>query len=176
MTFTDRAVYGKSPWGNDCIAAAVLGPRGPGKRLDAEERQSVWRDLASGDAPSAYRAMGQLLGSPGQAAALLRERLRAAPVPERRLAKLIADLDANEFASREAASRELARLECAAERALRKALAGKPSLEARRRIEALLARLKSDARAPIALAALRGLAVLERLATPEGPGSIPGNR
>jgi hypothetical protein len=83
------------------------------------------------------------------------------------VAKLIADLDADEFATRENASAELEKLGSAAVPALRRVLAGKPSEEVRRRTERLLDRLGGRGLTSDELLALRGVEVLERAGTPE---------
>jgi hypothetical protein len=95
----------------------------------------------------------------------------ASPDPKQ-LQKLIADLDADDFSTREQAAEELANLGELAEPALRKALNGKPSIEVRRRVKALLdklERLKESGASPAAqpLRGLRAIELLERLGTPE---------
>jgi HEAT repeat protein len=75
-----------------------------------------------------------------------RLRRREAATPKR-LAALIADLDHDDFKTRERATAELRALGDEAENALRQALAGRPSPEARQRLEQLLEDLKpKDAR------------------------------
>ncbi len=94
-----------------------------------------------------------------------------APVPPGRrpgcLARLIAALDADEFATREGASQRLALFGEAAVPALRAAQASKPSAELRRRIEALLElAATSDFLAP-SLRVCRALEVLEACGSAE---------
>src|SRR5262249_7828132 len=79
------------------------------------------------------------------------------PVDSKRLERLIADLDDQQFEVREQATRELAALAERAAPALRKALAGNPSPEVRRRLGALLDRL--DGVRPSAGAGRQGRAV-----------------
>jgi WD40 repeat protein len=138
-------------------------PRRPG-RLGAAERERLWADLASEDAAVAYRAVAALLGRPGQAVALLGRLRPAEAVPAARLRRLVADLDDDQFAVRERATRELARLGYAAEGALRAALAGRPSPEVRQRVGRLLKQL--GRRRGERLRVLRGVEVLECLGTP----------
>ncbi|HTU89812.1 MAG TPA: hypothetical protein VMF69_06935 [Gemmataceae bacterium] len=85
------------------------------------------------------------------------------------ISKLLADLDSDSFKLREAAVKRLKELGLQAEPALRAALAAKPSLEQRRRIEAILAALSEmpEKPAPEELRQLRALIVLERIGTPE---------
>ncbi len=74
----------------------------------------------------------------------LRERLRTVPrIAAAELARLIADLDSDDFDRREAASKELAALGPQAESALRKALEETTSAEVRSRIGKLLKPLDS---------------------------------
>jgi hypothetical protein len=130
------------------------------------EPERLWTDLAAADAGKAYRAVHALAASPARTIAYLKQHLR--PVPEldpRRVAQLIADLDSEEFAVREAATKDLAALGERAEPALRQALKDRPSLEARKRLEGLLA----PQRVPPGevLRGLRAVWVLERIGTVE---------
>jgi hypothetical protein len=119
----------------------LLGGKKPAPpKLSADELENLWTDLSGGDGARAYRAVLRLAAS-HQGVPFLGERLAGLPTPdERRLARLLADLDDNDFAVRERATRELERLGKAAEPALRKALEGAPSAEVRTRVKALLAR------------------------------------
>jgi hypothetical protein len=63
-------------------------------------------------------------------------------VDRKKAARWVADLDDDSFQTREAASRELEKLGAAAKPLLRETLKGRPSPEVRRRIGALLAKLK----------------------------------
>jgi WD40 repeat protein len=134
--------------------------------LSRERLAALLDDLDGGDGPKAYTAVRALARVPDQAVPLLRERLaRPAPAAEQ-VAKLITQLDDDEFDVREKASAELEKIG-AAEAALRKALGGKPSPEARRRIEALLAKRLPAGVSPERLTALRALEVMELAGTPE---------
>jgi hypothetical protein len=111
--------------------------------------------------------MGALAAAPREAVPFFKDHLRPVPaVDEGQLARWIADLDRDEFARREAAATELAKLGGSAETALRRALAGEPSLEVRRRLERLLANLRQNSLAPDTLRVVRAVEVLEHLATP----------
>jgi WD40 repeat protein len=127
--------------------------------------ETLWVDLAGADAGRGYRAVGKLAAARGQAVRFLRSRLQPAvegdPV---RLRQLLADLESTSFAVREAASKELASLGERAEPTLRRALAGSPTLELRRRIEALLASPRIPP--PEVLRAVRAVQGLERIGTP----------
>jgi RNA polymerase sigma factor (sigma-70 family) len=142
-------------------------PRGERRRgadLSEKELAAAWADLSGGDAAAAFRALRELSAAPRQAVGLLKEHLRpVAAADPKQTARLIADLDGDDFDTRERAARELEKLGEGAEGALRKALAGKPSAEAGRRIEALLNSVEGRQN----LEMLRGVEVLERLGTAE---------
>jgi hypothetical protein len=96
----------------------------------------------------------------------LSEQLRPITAPDApKLARLLADLGDEDFTIREKASLELDACIEAVVPALRKALEGKPSNEARRRIEGLLDNLNGWS--PERLRVLRSQEVLEHLGTPQ---------
>jgi dipeptidyl aminopeptidase/acylaminoacyl peptidase len=139
--------------------------------LSAQQLDTLWNDLAGTDAFRAYRAIGTLAGSGKEAVPFLAERLKdlkpakAAPPDADRIAKLIAQLDDDDFNLREKAHDELKKLGKAAEPALRRALEGAPSAEVDFRVKLLLENLSglsSDS-----LAVVRAVEALEFLATPE---------
>ncbi|MGH7221972.1 MAG: hypothetical protein ACRELF_01960, partial [Gemmataceae bacterium] len=128
---------------------------------------SLWNALASDDGQRADVAIASLLRKPVASVAFLHEHLRPAEaMDKKRLAQLIADLDADAFEAREAASRELTRLGERVESALRRALRNRPSLEMRRRIEDVLSKLEPCPPPPQTLRALRAIEVLEHIGTP----------
>jgi WD domain, G-beta repeat len=87
------------------------------------------------------------------------------------IASLIADLDSSNYATRESASKKLREFGGTAEPALRKALAGAPSPEARRRLDDLLSAIPATVQAlPVSGETLRGIRIveiLERRGTPD---------
>jgi hypothetical protein len=118
--------------------------------------------LASRDAVKGYRAMWALAADAEYTVPFLREQLRQpAPADKEQLARLIADLDGKRFAVRQRASAELEKLGEVAEPALRKALAARPAPEVRRRLEALLEKLRVPRRRHA-----RAVEVLDRIGTP----------
>jgi WD40 repeat protein len=149
----------------------VFGPE-PGQRpteLSARQLRALWTDLASDDGRTAFRALRALTAAePTSVVDLLRREGHPEPRLDRQqLARWIDDLDADEFAAREKATAELTKLGAVAEGPLRRALQDRPSLEARRRLETLLEKLKG---LPIPSTTVRGwraVEVLEHLATPE---------
>jgi WD40 repeat protein len=143
-----------------------LSGRADGARPGPRELEAFWSDLAAQDAARAYRAVLALSATP-QAATFLAARLRPGPLAEpRRLAALLADLGSDDFETREAATVALSRLSGRAEEALRKALAGSATPEARRRIGELLDGLDPE-KSPAALRRLRAIEALEKLGTSE---------
>jgi WD40 repeat protein len=137
----------------------------PHLHLSADELSAAWATLTA-PASEAHQAAWRLVASGRQAVPFLAARLRAViPADPEQLARLLRDLESNQFALRERATRELERLGEAAGPALRAALTGKPSPEMRRRVEHVLATL--DQAATERLRERRALAVLEQIGTPE---------
>jgi RNA polymerase sigma factor (sigma-70 family) len=117
-------------------------PRTSAERSPAD-LEADWKDLA-GDAAAGYAALGRLVSSPERGVPFLAKQLQSAqPVDTKRIERLIADLNNGHFQIREKAAKELETLTDRAVPTLRKALAGNPSLEAKRRLEALLDRLEA---------------------------------
>ncbi|MCI0464171.1 MAG: WD40 repeat domain-containing protein [Gemmataceae bacterium] len=137
------------------------------RTLEARDAEAAWEHLGGQNAESAQRHLWALVNDPGQAVALLRERLRPVPPFARRVEQLIANLDSERYAVRQRATVELGRMGALARPALEKALAASPSLEMRRRIEGLLAALRPTRTDPSHLRAVRGVEVLEHIGTPE---------
>jgi WD40 repeat protein len=129
--------------------------------LKPDERDRLWGDLRGENAPRAHDAIWAFVAAGDVVVPFLAERL----VPEvdaRRLTRLIADLDSEEFTVREAATAALEKLNVWAEAALRQALKNRPPLEALRRIEALL-----EKAGRWNVVGGRALQVLEQIGTPE---------
>ncbi len=134
--------------------------------LESKELDAFWSDLAA-EADKAGRAMRALPEAPASAVPFLKDHLRpAVEVDHRRVQQLLTDLDREQFAVREAAAGALAELGEPIEPALERVLAGKPSLEMRRRVEHVLAALHR-APPPTVLRTLRCIQVLEQIGTPE---------
>jgi WD40 repeat protein len=161
--------------GNDATAlvwdlAGRLEPKADdGKDLSAEEAASLWKDLGTASASRAHGSMRRLARSPA-AMRFLATNLRAVAAPAAdRVAKLLADLDNDDFQVRQRATKELERLGDGVTGACRKALAEKPSAEMRRRLEKLLDRQAALVKQPSAerVRLMRSLEVLE-LAGTEG--------
>lgn len=138
------------------------------RKLDGKTATKAWNDLASRDAALAFRARGMLISSPEIALPLLTKHLHPAKSADpQRLRRLLADLDSDQFAMRQEAQEELEKLGDLAEPALRRTLADKPTLEVRKRVQAVLECLRGPVTRPEMLQALRAVAVLEDIGTPE---------
>jgi hypothetical protein len=136
-------------------------------RLSAQELRSAWDDLG-GSAAAAYRAIESLGSAPEQSVPFLAERVQpVGPPDEKRIAKLLADLDSAEFEVRRQATAGLEELGALAGPAVRKALAGNPSAEAKRRLEDLVAKLDSAVLSADEVRAVRLVEALEHAGTAE---------
>jgi hypothetical protein len=146
----------------------VQGNRAKQQQAAARDLDAWWKALAGEDAAAAYEAIGSLAAAPEHSIPFLKAGLRPAPTVEvGRLEQLIAGLDAEDFATRRAAATELEKLSQSAGPALRNALESGPSVEARRRIEQLLAKLDNIGSSPETLRSIRAVEVLEHIAAPE---------
>ncbi|MGH7170798.1 MAG: WD40 repeat domain-containing protein, partial [Gemmataceae bacterium] len=135
--------------------------------LSSEQRRAAWETLASTDAKAAYRASWQLVADPDGTVTFLKEQVRPIARPEpAQVARWITGLDSPEFAERERAERALEAHGETVAAEMRRTLTQKPSLEVRRRIEALLEKLQGVPQGR-QLQALRVLEVLEHLNTSE---------
>jgi WD40 repeat protein len=137
--------------------------------LSPKELQAVWTDLASDDAAVAYRAIGKLAAAPKDSIPFLQKHLRpVVPADAATIAGWVADLDSDQFATREKATEQLEKLGELAEPALRAAVGDKPPLERRRRIDRLLEKAaeQRDTPSPERLRMLRVLEALEYMDTP----------
>jgi hypothetical protein len=136
--------------------------------------EPLWADLGHADAGRAHRALAALVTAGDRAVALLGRQLEPVPRPDPgAVARLVADLDSDRFAVREQAARELAKRAEAARPALERARAI-ASPETRRRIGELLGRLDSPVPPPEVLRAVRAVAVLEYVGTPEARRVLQG--
>jgi hypothetical protein len=139
------------------------------RSLSPAEVERYWGALAATDAEEAEDAIGHLGSSAAagqQTIPFLQKHLKAAlPFDEKRLRPLIAKLDDDSFEAREKAQSELESIGEDAVPALRKALAGAPSAEVRRRMESILK--KPRTLSPETLQAVRAVEVLETISTPD---------
>jgi WD40 repeat protein len=134
------------------------------------DRARLWADLADEDAGRAYRAVWALAATPDAAVAFLGVHLKPATAPDaERVRRLIADLDSDRFAAREAAFKELESLGIQARPLLRQVLDGAPAPETRRRLQQLL---ESQVITPEERREVRVVAALEMIGTKEARGLL----
>jgi hypothetical protein len=137
------------------------------RELEGPKLEAAWAALAA-DAAKAWLAIWELAASPEATVRFLKERLRPeAPVPADKLSRLIADLDSDQFSTRQRATEEMEQIGEQAVPALRRAIAGTPSLELRRRVEALLQKAEIGPPFPEQLRTLRAIAALEQIGSAE---------
>jgi WD40 repeat protein len=140
--------------------------RRPARRLADKELNDLWIALVNNDAGTGYRAIAALGEAPQDAVPYLGRQLQpGTPADQKRLNRLIADLDSDTPAVRRDAKQALEALGRRAEPALRQALTGEPSLEVRRTVERLLASL--EAASAERVRETRAIQALELACTPE---------
>jgi hypothetical protein len=115
--------------------------------LTRKELDTLWEELSGAESPRLTRALRTLVAGQEQTVPFFQERLRLPAAPdEKRLAQLVADLDSDDFKTREAASAELGKHGLSVVSALRQVLKKEPSAEARRRIEEVLSTTEAEQR------------------------------
>ncbi len=142
-----------------------VGWSAPRERLTGRELDRLWEEL-SGKAPEAYQAI-LTLAADKEAVTFLGKRLRRVePETAEKIQQFIADLDADDFDKRQAASAALARLGEQAESVVRKESAKPRSAEVRKRLQPLMKALDSCFEAdPAVLRDVRAIGVLRRIGT-----------
>ena len=149
------------------VRIPVAADRSEARRYTVEMLRALWTDLAADDAEHAYRATCELELAPGKAMAFLGEEIRSSTVAIiPRVAKLILDLDSENYDTRESATKQLQQLGEMAMPALRKALIGRSSLEAKRRLEAVLAKDGGPIRVREASQIARAVEAMEHATSP----------
>jgi RNA polymerase sigma factor (sigma-70 family) len=144
LTFSPDGLTLASSAGDSTILLWDITGRRPNGRwnvkpLTPHELEACWKSLASEDTARAYDAVWTLVASPEQAVPFLHKHLPAVSRPDtKRVARLLAELNSDEFPVRSKAVAELDRLGDAIIPELRRALEGKPPLETRRRVQQLL--------------------------------------
>jgi WD40 repeat protein len=149
------------------VAALVKEPPAAPKP-GAADVEGLWNALIGAEAMKAGDAVWRLAAAPELSVPLLKERLpKVAPEnPDKRVAKLIVDLDDDDFDVREKATRELITLGPSALPAVREALAATKSREVRRRAEEVVARSGTTSGArPELITLSRGVEVLQKIGT-----------
>ncbi|HKB38555.1 MAG TPA: WD40 repeat domain-containing protein, partial [Gemmataceae bacterium] len=147
-----------------------LRPEAPAPRaLSPEALGRLWADLRGEDAEKAYDAIRELTAAPRVAVALLKGRLKpAVPLDLKRVERLLGQLGDPQFKVRDLASRELLQFDERLVPLLDKALAAKPPLEMKKRLEDLRGMLTGTmVLRGEGLRAVRAVEVLERIGTRE---------
>jgi RNA polymerase sigma factor (sigma-70 family) len=130
--------------------------------LKAGNVETAWRTLIGDDARAAYEAIRTLASSPDGAVQLLARHLKpAVPIEVKRIDACLRDLDSDEFEVRQRATRTLEQMGEQVVAALERCLAGRPSLEVRKRVERIVE--KALAPNPQRLRQSRALEALERM-------------
>jgi WD40 repeat protein len=153
----------------------LVHPRTEGKivtpKNDAGQRLLNWNELVQIDGGIGANAMSQLIYTPKETMALLREELTFAPKDsEERLTKLTKELDSPNFKNRELAARELEKLGGLAVSRLLEVLKDNPSDEVRDRIEKIIKKIgpgEDPRTSTVARRAVRTVELLERIGSPE---------
>ena len=146
------------------------GDKGRAGLLAARELDELWSDLA-GDAPKAERALWRLARAPKQSLPFLKDRLRSVVLQPELVAKLLTDLDSEQYPVRQKATKALDELGEAAEGAVHKMLDSNPTLETQKRLEQFLEKRKKEMiRKLRAIEALEQIGTLERAAAFGRPG------
>ena len=148
------------------VGTAVNRPRGPA--IKDQDVPELWDDLAGTNPRKAHAAIWTLAGGGDPVVHFLKKRLTPVPHTDpKQIAKLITDLDSPNFATREAATRQIGNLGIEAHPALRETMKANVSLESARRIESLLNHpLPRPAPTGDVLRRLRAIQVLNYLNTP----------
>jgi WD40 repeat protein len=134
--------------------------------LSAARLARLLREITDGEKQVDAAALAK---DSDRAVRFLKDRLLRVAVLESKVRRLVADLDAEQFEMRQAASRELEKLGPEAEFSLRLALEKNPPIEAKKRIEAILDGFKKAPKAakPLDPERLRAtVTLLEQLGTP----------
>jgi hypothetical protein len=103
----------------------------------AEEWDKAWNDLASADGAAVFNAQRQFLASGQKGAEAIFQRLTALEIDAKALAKCIAELDHDDFDTREKAQEQLAALGDAVLPEIKTALEKSASAEQQRRLKEL---------------------------------------
>jgi len=185
---------GDESWGLDNVKVAVA-PRHPDPPTDGK-LADAWDDLDDADAARGERAVWTLAAAGDRAVALIARDLGGGPATApaiEGLDRLIADLDSDDWQTRERATDELKRMGGRVHPALRERLARAASAEVRMRIRMVLdagAEKKPAAADPKLLRRMRALRALELIGSdaagglaariaggPVGPAAVrPGAR
>jgi hypothetical protein len=138
------------------------------QELKDEQLKKVWDELTDKDAAKGVQACAELYGAkkvvPFLKENLKADKLKLPKADDKKVAKLIEDLDSDSFDVRENAEAELVKLGAGAAAAIEKAIPAAKSAEQRMRLTRLLEKSKEQ---PALTQARRGIEVLVALRTDE---------
>lgn len=145
---------------DESLASATKQRKEP---LTAMEAEKLWQTASGTDAQAAFDALAELCTAPELALAVLHRQLKPVPAApsEEELKEIFEQLDSNDFAGREKASRRLAAFGEAAVPGVRKRLGRVSSPEVRRRVQVFLERFDPREMTAARLRQLRGIELLE---------------
>jgi hypothetical protein len=138
--------------------------------LTAARLGELWTELEETDAHIGHRAMVALARRPEEAVAYLKSRLPGDPPDAATFRRLVRDLDDADFKTREAAQSALVKIGPGAGAMIRDSLKAPPSIEAKRRLEALAEKLTFSDGDRIRWS--RCAEFLERIGTPEARAAL----
>jgi RNA polymerase sigma factor (sigma-70 family) len=126
--------------------------------------ESAWNDLAKRDAAESFQSEGRFLETPADAVKFIAERIKPVETLDpKRVERLLADLDSNEFAVREAAQKALLGLDEQAIPFLEATLKSAPPLDIRLRVKRILEQKHGAAITSEQLRQIRAVMILERI-------------
>jgi RNA polymerase sigma factor (sigma-70 family) len=124
--------------------------------------ESAWNDLAAKEAGNSFRSAGRFLAAPADTVKMFAAKTQpVAALDPKRMQRLLADLDSEEFAVREAATKALDGLDQQARPYLEATLKSAISIEFRTRVQRILQRQQEAALTPEELRQTRAVMVLE---------------
>ena len=157
--------------------ARQLAQQGP--PLDLNVLTALWADLANSVADKADVAWGKLGAAGDSAVPFVRQQIRSIAVPASKLVpieKLVAELDSDQFATRERATRELLAAGELVIIPLQRHLEKGLSAEAEKRIDGVLKKLGQPVLTIERMRVLEAIELLEQTADGQGPCLVGGNR
>ena len=140
----------------------------------AGDYDRAWQALGETDGAKAYATVWDLSSRGDEAVSWLQQKLKPAGALPAGVKNLLADLDSDDYDRRKKARHELEKLGEEVEPALREANRKPPSLEVKRALAALLARLDRTGPSPQRLRAGRALTVLERVGSKAARSLLDG--
>ncbi len=159
-------------------AALERASRGGGGLDTPTTLETLWEKLAGDDSAAAFLAARQLAARSEAAVPFLRDHLLTLAASDafdadpKRVARLLADLDSEEFDTRDKAAKALKTIGKLIEPELRKSLEADPSPEVKRQVEEILAEIGRQALSADVLRVGRALEALEWIGTPESRTAV----